>query len=266
MKGYSGLTIKPNRSSNADGKNFSKESSNKKNKHHESPTSSSGKKTEIIASNNSSQNSSPSSSPRKRSRTSSERSDKDTKTGAPDRRDSKTSRHEKAEKDKRSPAKGRSSRDKEETDTKWRDYRERQKAVLKRTYRKTPGVSEADEAENKEPIVVNLDDETIVTSVDVDLRFQGRKDVDLRSEVDSKTEPPAKKSRGGNNFNSLDQYYTFLITSSIPFYLYVNQCVCLLLLSYLTTFSRHLHIELHRTYLNTCATSKHIFLSYLLSF
>jgi hypothetical protein len=221
MKGYSGLTIKPKKPSSIESSESNKSPSHR-DKHTSSPTRraieiSLDKLPPITSSHNS-----PSASPRKRSRTSSERSDKESKSSS-ERTESKGSRYSK---EKRGLGKGRGTREKEESEPtrktksdagQWKDskdYRERQKAVLKRSYRKAPGVAELEESENKVPDLVL--DQSAIPSVDVDLRFQVPQDVDLRSEVDvpKKGEPPSKKSRSGSNLNTIDQYYTFSIIPS----------------------------------------------------
>lgn len=95
----------------------------------------------------------------------------------------------------------------------WKDYRARQQAVLRRSYRKHTGIDMKDDGSQESHDVVTVCNvKTEGNGGDVDLRFEPPFDVDLRTETDgSGPEPPAKKSRPGSH-STFVEYYAFLNT------------------------------------------------------
>lgn len=94
----------------------------------------------------------------------------------------------------------------------WKDYRARQQAVLRRSYRKHTGIDVKDESQESHDVVTVCNAKSEGNSSDVDLRFEPPFDVDLRTETDgSGPEPPAKKSRPGSH-STFVEYYAFLNT------------------------------------------------------
>ncbi|CAL8089630.1 unnamed protein product [Orchesella dallaii] len=92
------------------------------------------------------------------------------------------------------------------TGNEWKDYRERQKNVLRRTYRKNTGIEGKEEQSSESNHLLNSD----IGPGDVDLRFEAPMDLDLRTEADANgTEPPAKKSRSGKDaqHNTFDDLF-----------------------------------------------------------
>lgn len=94
--------------------------------------------------------------------------------------------------------------------TEWNNYRARQQAVLRKSYRKPSGNEHKDEETASTETVTNFSRvKPDLMAGDVDLRAPTF-DVDLRTETDgSGPEPPNKKSRGDSR-GTFDEYYAFL--------------------------------------------------------